>query len=94
MNITVNGKSVSFKITLGGMKEFKEETGLNFLSLDSNDIDPEVMSQIIYLFSKKSGSDITMDDVDSMGIEELVKAGEAIKKSSSSNTSGSKGGKK
>ena len=67
----VNGKDVTLRLDLGAMKQFKELTGKNFFALGQDEMDPEMLGAMVYCFATRGGSDITMDDVDCMDMEEL-----------------------
>ena len=70
----VNGKEVTPKMDLGAMKIFKKTTGRSFLALDEKSMDEEAIAGLIYACAARGGSEITMDDVDSMSMQELVDA--------------------
>ena len=74
----INGKDINLRIDIGGMKEFKEKTGVSFLKLGQTDLDEEMLSQMILVFAKRGGSNITMEDVDYATAAELMALQEDI----------------
>ena len=76
----INGKEATLRLDLGAMKKFKELTGKNFLAIGKEEMDPEMLAAMIYSFAIRGGSDITMDDVDSMTMDEILKIQDDIGK--------------
>jgi hypothetical protein len=69
---TINGKEVKLKLDLGGVKMLKKEYGVDVFKLKNSDMqDAEVFSAMVYVLAKRGGSDITMDDVDSIDFKDL-----------------------
>ena len=77
----INGKDVTLRIDIGGMKQFKEKTGVSFLKLGETDMDEEILSQMLLIFAQRGGSNITMEDVDFATPSELMTLQDEIKRS-------------
>ena len=76
----INAKEVTLRLDLGAMKKFNELTGKNFLAIGKEEMDPDMLSALIYALAIRGGSDITMDDVDSMTMDEITKIQDDIVK--------------
>jgi len=76
----INNKEATLRLDLGAMKKFKELTGKNFLAIGKEEMDPDMLSAMIYSFAIRGGSDITMEDVDSMTMDEILKIQDEISK--------------
>lgn len=84
----INGKEVTLRADLKAIKDIDAATGKNFFALGEKDMSADVLSAMIYSFAKRGGSDVTMDDVDSMTLEELMNVqGEIEKLTSTGKTS-------
>lgn len=68
----INGKDITMRLDLGAMKKFQELTGKNFLALGKNEMDPEMLSAMIFSFAIRGGSNVTMEDVDTLTVDELM----------------------
>ena len=84
----INGKDVTLCLDLGAMKQFKELTGKNFLNIGKEEMDPDMLSAMIYSFAVRGGSDITMEDVDKMTMDQIMEMQGEIEKLTGDKKSG------
>lgn len=75
----INGKEVKLRLDFGAIKMINKQIGKNFLALTGDDFaDPEIISALIYSCALRGGSEVDMDDIDSMTMNELVAAQEEL----------------
>ena len=84
----INEKEIKLRLDLGAMKKFQELTGKNFLAIGEEQMTPDMLAAMIYSFAIRGGSDITMDDVDSMTMEQIVALQDEIAKLTGDKKSG------
>ena len=76
----INGKETELRFDVGAMKLFKKLTGKDFLQLKMEEMDTDDIASMVYAFAVRGNPEITMDDIDSMGIGELVSMSQVITK--------------
>jgi len=84
----INGKDVKLRLDLGAMKKFQELTGKNFLSIGKTEMDPDMLGAMIFAFATRGGSDVTMEDIDTMTIDEIMSMQSEIEKLAGDKQSG------
>ncbi len=81
MNVKINNKSAKIKMDMGTVKKLKKEHDINFLNLTLDKAtDPDVMTTILLTAAQRGGSDITMEDIDTMPVGQFIKVQEDMEK--------------
>ncbi len=79
MAVMVNGKELRLKVDFGAVKKLKKEYGVNLLKLKDDDLeDPDSMTAIFYVLALRGGTDITMDEIDSIDFRDITKITDEI----------------
>ena len=77
--VTVNGKETTLRMDFGAIRIFNRESGTNFMELANVDFqDADNLAYIFYATAKRGNPEITMDDIDSLSIDEIQSFSEAI----------------
>lgn len=71
----INGKEANLKLDFGAIRMINKQIGKNLLKLKGEDFaDPEVLAAMIHACAVRGKSEINMEDIDSMSMDELVGA--------------------
>jgi len=77
--ITVNGKKLNLKLDFGAVKTLKKEYGIDVFKMNDEDMyDIDVFTNFLYVTAKRGGSDITMEDIDSIDFKDIDDVMEAL----------------